>query len=74
MYNTAEGRETKLNCQWNRVDSIGQYINGEVTILVHNNGVIAIDYILTASPKARGKLTECGLTLMIAHKSTHFTG
>lgn len=72
VHNTAEGRETKLNCQWNRVDSIGQYISGEVTILVHNNGVIAIDYILTASPKARGKLTECGLTLMMSPQNNTF--
>lgn len=62
---TAEGRETRLNCRWNRVDSIGQYIDGEVAVLVYKNGGISIDYTLTASPEARGKLTECGLTLMM---------
>lgn len=67
-----EGHKTQLSCQWNRVDSIGQYINGEVTIFVYDNGITAIDYTLTASPKARGKLTECGLTLMMSPQINTF--
>lgn len=67
-----KGHKTQLSCQWNRVDSIGQYINGEVTICVYDNGVTAIDYTLTASPKARGKLTECGLTLMMSPQINAF--
>lgn len=72
VYHTTEGYKMQLACQWNRLDSIGQYISGQVTILVHDNGAISIDYILTASPGARGKLTECGLTLMMSPKTDTF--
>ncbi len=69
---TSAGRQTQLNCRWNRVDSIGQYIDGWVTVLVPESGAIVIDYALTASPEAHGKLTECGLTLKMAPQMDTF--
>lgn len=60
---TQEGRETRLVCRWNRINGEG-HVSGPVTVLVRDNGAVSIDYSLTASDDAAGKLTECGLTLM----------